>query len=169
MGCGSSKPQGNPGRGLAEAKNEAPKKTPSELPTTQFDNMSTSINEVLTWMKLTPPSESACGQAMAKCFPGALPAIALVQRTDHVLHKFDPEGFTPEAVLHGQSLCPDEINHEKYGLASRMTEHWGEVFPMGGIGGAPYVGKTGFGAFSHHVSLKLNTATAEQVMSPHRC
>ena len=36
-------------------------------------------------------------------------------------------------------------------LAMMMTEYWGECFPMGGIGGAPYVGKTGFGAFSAHV------------------
>ena len=32
-----------------------------------------------------------------------------------------------------------------------MTDYWGECFPMGGIGGAPFVGKTGFMAFSHHV------------------
>merc|ERR1711971_976371 len=32
-----------------------------------------------------------------------------------------------------------------------MQEHWGTNFPLGGIGGAPYVGKTGFFAFSHHV------------------
>eukprot|EP00326_Haptolina_ericina_P037090 CAMPEP_0181231402 /NCGR_PEP_ID=MMETSP1096-20121128/35081_1 /TAXON_ID=156174 ORGANISM="Chrysochromulina ericina, Strain CCMP281" /NCGR_SAMPLE_ID=MMETSP1096 /ASSEMBLY_ACC=CAM_ASM_000453 /LENGTH=182 /DNA_ID=CAMNT_0023325429 /DNA_START=8 /DNA_END=553 /DNA_ORIENTATION=+ len=32
-----------------------------------------------------------------------------------------------------------------------MASYWGECFPMGGIGGAPFVGKTGFGAFSAHV------------------
>jgi len=32
-----------------------------------------------------------------------------------------------------------------------MKDYWGEVFPMGGIGGAPFVGKTGFNAFAHHV------------------
>ena len=34
-----------------------------------------------------------------------------------------------------------------------MREHsgWGDCFPMAGIGGAPFVGKTGFGAFSAHV------------------
>jgi len=32
-----------------------------------------------------------------------------------------------------------------------MKEYWGNKFPMGGIGGAPNAGKTGYGAFSHHV------------------
>jgi hypothetical protein len=32
-----------------------------------------------------------------------------------------------------------------------MSNFWGEVFPMGGISGAPFGGKTGFTAFSHHV------------------
>merc|ERR1711988_874184 len=36
-------------------------------------------------------------------------------------------------------------------LSQVMTDFWGEIFPMGGIGGAPFVGKTGFKAFSHHV------------------
>merc|ERR1711933_207966 len=32
-----------------------------------------------------------------------------------------------------------------------LGEYWGKCFPMGGIGGPPFVGKTGFAAFSHHV------------------
>lgn len=60
-------------------------------------------------------------------------------------------GFTPENTLFGTCICPDEINNEKGDLADRMKDYWGECFPMGGIGGAPYVGKTGFMAFSHHV------------------
>ena len=36
-------------------------------------------------------------------------------------------------------------------MATLMAEHWGKCFPMGGIGGAPFVGQTGFGAFSAHV------------------
>merc|ERR1712048_1123319 len=36
-------------------------------------------------------------------------------------------------------------------MAYEFAEYWGECFPMGGIGGAPFVGKTGFSAFSHHV------------------
>jgi hypothetical protein len=54
-------------------------------------------------------------------------------------------------VIYGQSICPDEINNEKGDLACLMKDYWGSCFPMGGIGGAPYVGRTGFMAFSHHV------------------
>lgn len=32
-----------------------------------------------------------------------------------------------------------------------MRHCWGHVFNLGGIGGIPFVGKTGFTAFSHHV------------------
>ena len=60
-------------------------------------------------------------------------------------------GLTPQNTIYGQSICPDEINNEKGDLASMMGDYWGECFPLGGIGGAPFVGKTGFAAFSHHV------------------
>jgi len=32
-----------------------------------------------------------------------------------------------------------------------MRERYGEVFPLGGLAGLPFTGKTGWGAFSHHV------------------
>lgn len=60
-------------------------------------------------------------------------------------------GFTPKNTIFGTSICPDEINNEAGDLASLMKEHWGEVFPLGGIGGAPFAGKTGFRALSQHV------------------
>merc|ERR1712107_455386 len=52
----------------------------------------------------------------------------------------------------GTSVCPDEINNESTDLSVIMQDHWGEVFPMGGISGAPFTGKTGFKAFSSHVA-----------------
>jgi hypothetical protein len=48
-------------------------------------------------------------------------------------------------------MCPDEINHEASDLSSILSGFWGESFPLGGISGAPFSGKTGFGAFSAHV------------------
>ena len=32
-----------------------------------------------------------------------------------------------------------------------MTKRWGEIFPLAGLAGFPFTGKTGWGAFSHHV------------------
>jgi hypothetical protein len=36
-------------------------------------------------------------------------------------------------------------------LNNRLRHYWGECFYMGGLGGIPFIGKVGFGAFSHHV------------------
>jgi hypothetical protein len=78
-----------------------------------------------------------------------LPGIAVQARVANLL--VNEHGFTPDNTLFGLSICPDEINNRKGGLANLMAEFWGEVFPFGGISGAPFVGKTGFSAFSHHV------------------
>jgi len=102
----------------------------------------------LSWASLTPPLANPCGITMQRSFPGAIPGDMLIKRLGTILGHF---GLTPENTIYGESVCPDEINHEKGGLCHSMAEYWGECFPMGGIGGAPYVGKTGFGAFSNHV------------------
>ncbi len=60
-------------------------------------------------------------------------------------------GFTPENTLFGSSICPDEINNELGDLANLLYSKWGEEFPMGGLAGIPFVGPTGYNAFSHHV------------------
>lgn len=112
------------------------------------------VDDVFAWLRWAPPAGSPCGEALGRTFPGALPSSAVLRRLDEVLKSVDPT-FTPKNVLHGQSVCPDEINHQKDSLATRMANRWGKVFPMGGIGGAPYVGKTGYAAFSHHVSRRF--------------
>eukprot|EP00931_Biecheleriopsis_adriatica_P047199 TRINITY_DN2717_c0_g3_i1.p1 TRINITY_DN2717_c0_g3~~TRINITY_DN2717_c0_g3_i1.p1 ORF type:complete len:692 (-),score=120.97 TRINITY_DN2717_c0_g3_i1:157-2232(-) len=99
----------------------------------------------LTW---SPPARSPIYQAMQKHFPGALPSQALHERKRAILKKY---GFTSHNTLMGTSLCPDEINNDSSDLPVLMSQHWGESFPMGGISGAPFVGKTGFRAFSSHV------------------
>merc|ERR1719476_1333292 len=60
-------------------------------------------------------------------------------------------GFTKNNTLYGQSIGADEANHVTGELADQMRHTWGHVFNLGGIGGIPFVGKTGFTAFSHHV------------------
>ena len=105
--------------------------------------------KILSWLGATPEPGLPVSEALNTHFPGSLPGIAVLKRTTAVLKsKYDMDG---DNTIYGQSICPDEINNEKGDLADIMKEYWGEVFPMGGIGGAPYVGKTGFGAFSHHV------------------
>merc|ERR1719203_1206448 len=91
---------------------------------------------------------SAVFATLHESFPGALPGNILMSRLCAVLRS---HGLNPDNTIYGQSICPDEINNEKGDLASLMQDHYGECFPMGGIGGMPFVGKTGFTAFSHHV------------------
>jgi hypothetical protein len=105
--------------------------------------------EVFAWMTWSPPSHTPVYQALHKYFPGALPAEAVHRRAIGVLEKY---GFTAHNTLLGTSFCPDEINNEADCLPVLMQGHWGEVFPMGGLGGAPFTGKTGFAAFSSHVA-----------------
>ena len=115
----------------------------------QSIGMATDPRGLLHWLNTTPKPGHPCAKTLEREFPGALPGIAVQKRSSAVLlEKF---GLGGENTIYGQSICPDEINNEKGGLADLMKEYWGEVFPMGGIGGSPYVGKTGFGAFASHV------------------
>mmetsp|Transcript_26541 Transcript_26541/g.74106 ORF Transcript_26541/g.74106 Transcript_26541/m.74106 type:complete len:603 (-) Transcript_26541:247-2055(-) len=104
--------------------------------------------EVLAWLTWSPSPSSPLGSTLYTCFPGALPSLALTKRTATILMKY---GIGPKNSIFGHSFCPDEINHDRGGVAHAMKEYFGSCFPMGGIGGAPFVGKTGFSAFSTHV------------------
>jgi len=105
-------------------------------------------NQVFSWMEIIPPAVSPCFQALHTGFPGTIPGQVVLHRSAHALMKL---GICPDNTIFGQSICPDEINNEKGDLAYIMKQYWGSCFPMGGIGGAPFVGKTGFMAFSTHV------------------
>jgi len=105
-------------------------------------------NQVFSWLEIIPPAVSPCFQALHTGFPGTIPGQVVLHRSTQALMKL---GICPDNTIFGQSICPDEINNEKGDLAYIMKQYWGSCFPMGGIGGAPYVGKTGFMAFSHHV------------------
>eukprot|EP00401_Gymnodinium_catenatum_P037450 CAMPEP_0117485922 /NCGR_PEP_ID=MMETSP0784-20121206/15212_1 /TAXON_ID=39447 /ORGANISM="" /LENGTH=701 /DNA_ID=CAMNT_0005280519 /DNA_START=74 /DNA_END=2176 /DNA_ORIENTATION=- len=105
--------------------------------------------ETFAWLSWSPSRESPVYRALQTYFPGALPGQAVHQRTLRIFGRY---GFEDKNTIFGTSLCPDEINNESFGLPVLMQEFWGEVFPMGGISGAPFAGKTGFKAFSSHVA-----------------
>ena len=54
-------------------------------------------------------------------------------------------------LAHIYKVCPDEINHREGDVTNLFVEYFGKVFHLGGLAGIPFTGKTGFGAFSHHV------------------
>ena len=66
--------------------------------------------------------------------------------------ELEARGFTDENTLFTDSSCPDEINHDSpgEGITSIFQQRWGEIFPLGGLAGFPFTGKTGWHAFSSH-------------------
>jgi len=53
--------------------------------------------------------------------------------------------------LFGHSVCSDEINNRREQLTPLMVDRWKEGFALGGLAGLPFAGKSGFGAYLHHV------------------
>jgi len=85
-----------------------------------------------------------------QAFPGAMSGAAVMSKALRPL--WWKYGMGRGNTIYAQSLCADEINSDKGHLGRLLTEYYYDrVFPLGGIGGAPYGGKTGFAAFSHHV------------------
>lgn len=66
-----------------------------------------------------------------------------------ILEALKPYGLRPKVVMCGVSICPDDISNEKTFLSTLLTNYYGKAFPTGGLGGVPFVGKTGVMA-SHH-------------------
>ena len=64
----------------------------------------------------------------------------------------ESRGFTDANTLYCDSSCPDEINHNDplEDITSIFQYRWGEIFPLGGLAGMPFTGKTGWNAFSSH-------------------
>jgi len=56
-----------------------------------------------------------------------------------------------ENTLFSHSVCPDEINHEENDITNRLRNHFKGHFSLGGLGGIPFSGKTGFAAYAGHV------------------
>ena len=61
-------------------------------------------------------------------------------------------GFTPTNTLFSSSACPDEINYDNPGknITGLFHKRWREIFPLAGLAGVPFTGKTGWDAFSSH-------------------
>ena len=74
--------------------------------------------------------------------------------------------FTAENTLFSESSCPDEVNHddESEDVTAMFAQRWGECFPLGGLAGLPFTGKTGWGAFSSHVPKDGNICV---LFAPH--
>lgn len=97
---------------------------------------------VFSWLGWSPSGR--CQATLQEHFPGALPSRAVLYRSCMAL---GPLGLDRKNSIFGTSICPDAKNCRRGSLPDLMQEHWGKSFPLGGVGGMPLVGRTGFEAF----------------------
>ena len=84
-------------------------------------------------------------QTILKYFPNAIEGHKLTaDAADLLMKKYQ---LAPKNTLFGYSTCPDEINRN---VTKFSLYYGGHQFPLGGLTGYPFRGKTGFAAFSHH-------------------
>ena len=86
--------------------------------------------------------------AQNKYFPTALLSSDLDAKVASTLYR---RGFTPANTLFAHSVCSDEVNQNAEELVDLMVSRWEEEFSLGGLGGLPFAGRSGFRAYLHHV------------------
>ena len=108
-------------------------------------------SEEYAWAQKTFRSlyiERKAEAAQQKYFPGALLSSDL---DSAIARTLNARGFTPQNTLFGHSVCSDEVNNKDEQLVDLMVSRWQEGFSLGGLGGLPFAGKSGFRAYLHHV------------------
>ena len=91
--------------------------------------------------------EKQAEAAQRRFFPGAM----LSSDVDEAVRRtLSSRGYTPANTLFGHSVCSDEVNAKAEQLVNLMVSRWGEGFTLGGLGGLPFAGKSGFRAYLHH-------------------
>lgn len=114
------------------------------------------------YSKASPAPTSPLHKLANEVFPGSLAGEEVFRK---VMETLEGHGFDQENTLVACSTCPDEINNEEGGIADLLHSHFGRVFHLGGLGGIPFTGKTGFSAFSHHV--RDEDGNCFVLMAPH--
>jgi hypothetical protein len=81
--------------------------------------------------------------------PGALAAaVPVAAFLDRLAAALAPHGFHRDSSLVALSTCRDELAQP---LAGRISDRWGPVFALGGLGGLPPAGGTMWAACLGHV------------------
>eukprot|EP00929_Paragymnodinium_shiwhaense_P111703 TRINITY_DN7_c0_g1_i2.p1 TRINITY_DN7_c0_g1~~TRINITY_DN7_c0_g1_i2.p1 ORF type:complete len:311 (+),score=65.95 TRINITY_DN7_c0_g1_i2:64-996(+) len=107
-----------------------------------------SADALFSWLGWAPEPGSGCYQSLREHYAGSLPDFAVAERVKETLR---PLGLNQENTIYSESICADEICHDEMQLTRLMTQHWGNVFTMGGIGGFAHGGPVALGAFKGHV------------------
>ena len=106
----------------------------------------------------TDTTVSLFDKAVQQYFPGSLTSSEVASRLEKELLSRE---YYPSTVLLGSSLCSDEINYTPGSLSADLQEKFtnkrrGGSFQVGGLGGLPFIGTSGFGAFTSHCPDKGN-------------
>lgn len=91
--------------------------------------------------------EKEAERAQNMYFPTAMLSSDL---DDAIWNTLKRRGYTPRNTLFGHSVCSDEVNNKNEQTIDLMLNRWQEGFALGGLGGLPFAGKSGFRAFLHH-------------------
>jgi hypothetical protein len=83
--------------------------------------------------------------SIRRSFPQALLAHVYLDRVEAALK---PHDFASERTFAAVSLCRDELNQR---LVSEIAQRWDRPFNLGGLGGVPSLGRTGWAACLSHV------------------
>ena len=91
------------------------------------------------------------------------------QIVSRLLPMLSRRGYRPTNTLLATSLCSDELNSSEKSLEARLRQRfvpakYGGVFHLGGLGGIPFVGLSGFKAMLGHVP---NNGKVVLVFGPH--
>lgn len=99
-----------------------------------------------------PANAASFESAMRTNFPGSLSNSAIALRVAAALRE---RGYNSTNTLFGSSLCSDEINDTAESLVGDFQNKLGVegVFNLGGLGGLPFVGISGMGAFTSHAPV----------------
>ena len=77
-------------------------------------------------------------------YPGARSAKEITG--DYLSQLEEVHGFDLENTLLATSICVDDIN-----VSTEFRQIQDRPFIMGGLGGVPFVGRTGMAAYAHHI------------------
>jgi len=93
--------------------------------------------------------EPSAEKAMYDNFPTAILSGDCEQA---IYQTLKGRGFTSSNTLLGHSVCSDEVNTRGEQLIPLLIDRWNKKgFALGGLAGLPFAGKSGFGAYLHHV------------------
>ncbi len=91
-------------------------------------------------------------------------AMPLESYLDWVETTLEPHGFARDATLAAVSICRDELTQH---VMADVTERWGATFALGGLGGIPSLGRTGWGACLAHVPERAGRGKVIVIGAPH--